>query len=122
MRESWEHHSLDSIDLLLRQIRAIQASIEVSRVTLETTGKTNVRCRMADARERGMKGLQNFADALRDATHDAAMKALQEHAAESLSDLSDAPKNGAKQLDSSEQNSTKSKAADKGKPPHKARQ
>jgi hypothetical protein len=59
MRESWEHHSLDSIDLLLRQIRAIQASIEVSRVTLETTGKTNVRCRMADARERGMKGLQN---------------------------------------------------------------
>lgn len=121
MRESWEHHSLDSIDLLLGQLRRIVASLEVSRDTLKSTEKPSVRCRMADARERGTKGLQNFADALRDATDELRMKTLQE-AAESLSDLSDAPQNGAKQRDSSVQKTTKHPAADKGKPPHKARQ
>jgi hypothetical protein len=116
MRESWETHSPESIDLLLRQIKAILASIDVSRITLETTGKTNVRCRMADARERGMKGLQNFADALRDATHDLALKALQEKAVESLSDLSDGTKNGAIRRDSIGRKTTKSKASDKDHP------
>jgi hypothetical protein len=121
MRESWENHSLDSIDLLLRQIKAILASVEVSRDTLAGTGQTAVRCRMADARERGMKGLQNFADALRDATHGVALKALQDKAVDSLSDLSDVPKNGINQRDLNEQNPTKSKPSDKGRGGSKAK-
>jgi hypothetical protein len=121
MRKSEEWHTADSIDLLLGQLVGIVESIRTSKATLQLAKKESVFTKMADARETGMKKLQGFADALRDATHDVAMKALQEHAVDSLSDLSDVPKNGAIQRDSSEQKPTKNKASDKGKPDAKAK-
>lgn len=120
MKESRETHTAASIGLLLEQLKAIVASVEASKILLETAEVPSVEVQRASSRVRGTNELQGFADALRDVSRSVAMKSLQDRAA-ALSDLSGRPKNGTIHGDSSEQKETKRKAADKGSPPHKSR-
>lgn len=118
MKESRETHTAGSIGLLLEQLKAIVASVESSKILLETADVPSVEVQRASSRVRGTNELQGFADALRDVSRAVAMKSLQDRAA-ALSDLSGPIKNGAIHADSSGQKTTKHKASDKGKDAHK---
>jgi hypothetical protein len=120
MKESRETHTAASIGLLLEQLKAIVASVESSKILLETAEVPSVEVQRASSRVRGTNELQGFADALRDVCRSVAMKALQSRSP-ALSGLSAGPANGAIHADSSTQKTTKHKASDKGSPPHKSR-
>ncbi len=110
MRDSRETHTAASLGLLLEQLKGIVASVEASKILLESAEVGSVETQRAAARETGCKMLQGFADVLRDATRAGAMKSLQ---AQAVSALSDAVQNGAKHGDSSEQKDAKRKPSDK---------
>jgi hypothetical protein len=120
MRESRETHTPASVGLLLEQLKGIVASVESSKILLETAGVDHVEVQRASSRTRGTNELQGFADALRDVCRTVAMKALQSKVP-ALSALSAAPANGVIHADSSVQKDTKRKASDKGSSPHKSK-
>jgi hypothetical protein len=120
MRESRETHTPASVGLLLEQLKGIVASVESSKILLETAGVDHVEVQRASSRTRGTNELQGFADALRDVCRLVAMKALQSRAP-ALSALSAGSDDGSIQSDSSGRKITKHKASDKEPKGHKAK-
>lgn len=120
MRESRETHTPASINLLLGQLKGIVAQLESSKITMEAANVDRVETLRAAGRESGCTALQGFADALRNATNAAAMKALQSRGP-ALSALSAGPQIGVIPSDLSTQKTTKRKASDKDGSSRKAK-